>query len=516
LAVALVLLVVINPAFGLVNKIKKIRRNANPAQFLAFSKLLGPDERNRQALSRLTFGPHPGDLESLKRIGLQKWLDAQLSRQTIPENPILQARLQPFESLRPSSYDKYLRYLSRRPRSVVADYLTAAKLFRAIYSNRQLQELLVDFWYNHFNVFIGKGGERYLVPSYERDAIRPYVLGSFYDLLLHTAQSPAMLFYLDNWQSVAADRAMPRAYQKSKRGLNENYGRELLELHTLGVDGGYTQNDVVEVARCFTGWTIANPRKGGSFEYNDKVHDKGEKIVLGHVIPPGGSMDDGLEVLEIPARHPSTARFISLRLAQHFVADDPPPSLVNRMAETFRKSNGDLRRVMATMLSSAEFWSEGAYRAKVKTPFEMMVSAIRATNADVESAFVLAKEMQRLGEPLYRKVEPTGYSSANSEWVSLAGLLERMNFALALVHNRISGAKVDVSQWQALTQTDPIRIAACVLEQDPTEQTKAAIEKALHDEALQKQLTANANAGTPQLPSFVAGLAIGSPEFQRR
>ncbi len=408
--------------------------------------------------------------------------------------------------------------LSVNPQNVVATDLSDAKLLRAIYSNHQLEELLVDFWYNHFNVFFGKGGDRYMIPTYEREAIRPHVLGKFHDLLLETAKSPAMLFYLDNWQSVSPDAAQipQRPNQKNKRGLNENYGRELLELHTLGVDGGYTQKDVIEVARCFTGWTIANPRKGGGFEYNDKVHDKGQKVVLGHVIPAGGGMNDGLQVLDILARHPSTAHFISLELAQRFVADNPPPSLVNRMTETFRRTDGDIREVMRTMLASPEFWSEGAYHAKVKTSFEMIVSALRATNADVTSAFVLSNELQKLGEPLYRKIEPTGYSNSNSEWVSSAGLLERMNFALALAHNRVPGVKVDISQWQTPAANDPMSLAPLILNENPSEQTKAAIEKTLNDPELQKQLTDNAKAGPPQVPGLIAGLLIGSPEFQRR
>jgi uncharacterized protein (DUF1800 family) len=409
--------------------------------------------------------------------------------------------------------------LTVNPQNVVATDLIEGKLLRAIYSNHQMQELLVDFWFNHFNVFMNKGQDRFMVPTYEREAIRPHVLGKFYDLLLDTAKSPAMLFYLDNWQSVspdASERRFQPVNQRNKRGLNENYGRELLELHTLGVDGGYTQKDVIAVARCFTGWTIAGPRKGGVFEYNDRVHDKGQKVVLGHVIPAGGGMNDGLKVLEILARHPSTAHFISLKLARRFVADDPPPSLVDRMAQTFTETDGDLRAVMQTMLSSPEFWSEGAYRAKVKTPFEMIVSAMRATNADVTSAFLLGNELQKLGEPLYRKIEPTGYSSANAEWVSSAALLDRMNFALALAHNRVPGVKVNIDEWQTVAQKDPMDLARSLLEQDPSAQTKAAIEKALSDPELQKQLAENAKAGPPQLPSLIAGLTIGSPEFQRR
>ena len=227
-------------------------------------------------------------------------------------------------------------------------------------------------------------------------------------------------------------------------------------------------------------------------------------------------MSDGLRVLEILSHHPSTAHFISLQLAKRFVADDPPPSLVNRMAATFLKDDGDLRAVVTTMISSPEFWSEGAYRAKVKTPLEMVVSALRATDANVTSAFLLANELQKLGEPLYRKIEPTGYSSANAEWISSAGLLERMNFGLALAHNRVPGVMVNLDRWQTVAQNDPMNLAVEILEQQPSEQTRAAILKTLNDSELQKQLAANAKAGPPQIPSLVAGLALGSPEFQRR
>ena len=407
--------------------------------------------------------------------------------------------------------------LAVNPQSVVANDLSEGKLQRAIYSNHQLQELLADFWFNHFNVFMNKGAERYTLPTFEREAIRPYVLGKFYDMLLETAKSPAMLFYLDNWESVGAnavENSNPR--KKNKRGLNENYGRELLELHTLGVDGGYTQQDVINVARCLTGWTIAAPKKGGGFEYNDKMHDKGPKVVLGHVIPAGGGMNDGIEVLQLIAHHPSTAHYVSLRLAQRFVADDPPPSLVNHMAKTFLESGGDLRKVMETMLNSGEFWSQGAYQAKVKTPFEMVVSSVRATNATVTSAFLLTNTLQQLGEPLYRKVEPDGYSSANAEWINSAALLARMNFALSLASNHVPGVKIDQDAWQPMVQQDPLALARYLLAQDPTDATRNAIEKALTDTDLQKQLMQNAKAGPPRLPGLIAGLTLGSPEFQKR
>ncbi len=234
----------------------------------------------------------------------------------------------------------------------------------------------MDFWYNHFNVFLDKGADRILVPTYERDSIRPHVLGKFRDLLGATAISPAMLFYLDNWQSVVPETPRPSAKKnRAVRGLNENYGRELMELHTLGVDGGYSQQDIIEVARCFTGWTIRQPNQGGGFYFNDKVHDKGAKTVLGVAIPAGGGQDDGEKVLDILAAHPSTARFISKELAQRFVADDPPPQLLDRMVKTFQKPVETSARVMTVMLDSKEFLSAGAYHSKMKTPFEMIVIA---------------------------------------------------------------------------------------------------------------------------------------------
>jgi uncharacterized protein (DUF1800 family) len=407
--------------------------------------------------------------------------------------------------------------LAVNPQAVVASDLSEGKLQRAIYSNHQLEELLVDFWFNHFNVYLNKGQERYSVPTFEREAIRPNVFGKFSDMLVATAKSPAMLFYLDNWESVGPDAAENRnPNKKNKRGLNENYGREILELHTLGVDGGYTQQDVINMARCLTGWTIAGPRKGGGFEFNDRMHDRGQKVVMGHIIPAGGGMNDGLEVLNIVAHHPSTAHFISLRLAQRFVADDPPPSLVDSMAKTFLDTDGDLRKVMETMFTSGEFWSKGAYQAKVKTPFEMVISAVRATNASVTSAFLLTNTLQQLGEPLYKKLEPTGYSSANAEWVSSASLLARMNFALALANNRVPGVKINQDAWQPMVDGDPMRLAHYLLEEEPSEATRNAIQKALADPELQKQLMQNAKAGPLRLPGLIAGLTLGSPDFQKR
>ncbi len=341
--------------------------------------------------------------------------------------------------------------MANGPQQMVARDLWEGKLLRAVYSNRQLDEVLADFWFNHFNVYLDKGADRYLVTEYERDVIRPHVLGKFKELLEATAKSPAMLFYLDNWQSVGPEAPQARGSQgaggkKAARGLNENYGRELLELHTLGVDGGYTQADVTEAARCFTGWTIVQPQRGGAFTFNQRVHDDGEKTVLGVRIPKGGGIGDGEKVLDIVAHHAATARFISKELAIRFVADDPPQSLVERMAETFRKTDGDLRAVMKTMLESKEFFSQGAYRSKLKSPLEVVASAVRAVSGEVDYAFPLANQVAQLGQPLYRKQEPTGYSNSSQEWLNSGGLLARMNFALQLADNKVPGVKVDAKQ----------------------------------------------------------------------
>jgi uncharacterized protein (DUF1800 family) len=410
--------------------------------------------------------------------------------------------------------------------------LAQAKLYQAIGSDRQLQEVLVDFWFNHFNVDAGKGTTGFTVTAYEREAIRPHLLGKFRDLLGATANSAAMMFYLDNWQSSVAPpetaetvQAPPRAPglrfplilgQQKPRGLNENYARELMELHTLGVDGGYTQKDIIEVARCFTGWSIGSSGNGngiiavngivafggaasGDFAYKDEMHDKGEKTVLGVTIPAGGGKEDGEKVLDILARHPSTARFVSKELAERFVADDPPPVLIDRMAATFRSTDGDIRAVLTTLFNSKEFFSEGAYRSKLKTPLEFVVSAARAAGARVEDPKPLVTEIASMGQPLYRKVEPTGYSNLGSKWVSSGSLVERMNFALQLAQNRISGVQVDQEKLAPAPQT----AARQVLFKDGEKETLEAVKAAIQDDS-------EASGG------IVAGLLLGSPEFQRR
>jgi uncharacterized protein (DUF1800 family) len=389
---------------------------------------------------------------------------------------------------------------ARQPPMFVNQELVDSRMYRALYSNRQLEEVLVDFWLNHFNVFNGKGPARMLLTSYERDAIRPHVLGRFSDLLLATARHPAMLFYLDNWQSQAPREEIPGqpAPANARRpGLNENYGRELMELHTLGVDGGYTQADVIAVARAFTGWTIYDPNRIAEFQFNPAFHDRKEKIVLGQKIPPGGGEQDGMQVIEILARHPSTARFISRKLAQRFVADEPPQALVDRMAATFAATGGDLRAVVETMLTSREFLSEGAWQAKLKSPLEMVLSSVRVLGADVTDPTALAQRIADLGQPLYGKAEPTGYSTTSDAWSNSAGFLGRINFAGALAAGQIDGVKVDlahVGNGEAVAR----RLLG------------AAVSPAT------LKLLENGSEGTLLSPAGVAAVVLASPDFQRR
>jgi uncharacterized protein (DUF1800 family) len=400
--------------------------------------------------------------------------------------------------------------LARQPQQVVIGDLREAKLYRARYSNRQLEEVLTDFWFNHFNVFEGKGQDRAMLAAYERDAIRPHVLGKFKDLLLATARHPAMLYYLDNWESMSPDVfqlgpfapgpfASPQQLARQARGLNENYGRELMELHTLGVDGGYTQQDVIAVARCFTGWTIRQVNKKPEFAFAAFMHDTGEKTVLGHKIPAGGGEQDALQVIDILVQHPSTARFISTKLARRFVADDPPPSLISRMAHTFTKTGGDLRAVLQTMFTSREFFSEGAWQSKVKSPVEMVASAARALDADLIDSFALSQKVADMGEPLYGKEVPTGYKDTADAWLSTANVMARISFANALIHSLVPGIKVDSSQFAG---KDAAAIARALLNREPSEQTLEAIEKGLD--------------GRQPSPALIASLVISSPEFQRR
>jgi len=563
----------------------------------AKSQKLTEDQRISHVLNRLGFGARPGDVERVKALGLENYINQQLNPDKISDS-VAENKVKDLNSLFMTTaelYEKYpqpvqlLRQLKARGvdikinngtnpatdvmpkdvemnrpemkpeppkkdqiakpsdeedrekyRGMIEKYyrenglqqpqrliveLQQSRILRAVYSERQLQEVMVDFWTNHFNIFSGKGADRWLLTSYDRDTIRPHAMGKFSELLEATAKSPAMLFYLDNFQSVSPDMK-PGPLQRERqqrRGINENYARELMELHTLGVDGGYMQQDVQEVARCFTGWTIFQPRGGaaaanafikaqrgemesptmnegarrnaGTFFFNSRAHDDGEKTVLGRKIPAGGGMKDGLVVLDILAHHPSTAKFIATKLVRYFVADEPPKSLVDRAAATFTRTDGDIRETLKTIFFSDEFNSSVAYRVKIKRPFELVISAIRTLGADTNGGPQTHQWIARLGEPLYGYQTPDGYSDTAETWVNTGGLLERMNFGLALAANRIQGTRVSLAK---LSGDEYIRT---LLAGEISASTK---------EALQKQL------GQSDSVTKVVGLILGTPEFQRQ
>ena len=438
-------------------------------------------EALEHVLNRLTFGPRPGDVDEVQKIGLSAWIDQQLTPSRIDDSAL--SRRLPARPTPPASITSPREARQFGRQSVEA--LSAAKLLRAVYSERQLEEVLVDFWFNHFNVFAGKGRTSQFLPDYERDAIRPHVLGRFRDLLGATAKSPAMLFYLDNWLSAdpeAAARAAnvqkqrqqrragrgqptrptPPNAQQRRRGLNENYGRELLELHTLGVDGGYSQKDVVDVARAFTGWTIgrqdgAGPRRarattdpavgtggqqmamddlGGEFRFAPALHDTGAKVVLGQTVKAGGGIEDGERVLDIVASHPATARHIATKLVRRFVSDDPPEGLVARVATRFRETDGNLREVVRAVITSPEFFAANTRRAKMKTPLEFVTSALRATGRELTDARPVLRALQQLGMQPYMCQPPTGYDDTADTWITAGALVTRMNIA-----RQIAGAQ---------------------------------------------------------------------------
>ena len=484
-----------------------------------------PDEQIQQVLNRLTFGPRPGDAEKVRAMGIDKWIDAQLHPERIAD-PGADSIISKYalyslhtsdiirdygvvqqlqrQVKRESAADSMNKRDARRdaiqqnPKAAEAvrqtqglvGELQSAKLARAVNSERQLNEVMVDFWENHFSVFAGKGQTRLFLAQYDRDVIRPRALGKFRDLLGAVAKSPAMLFFLDNAQS-AADSTQPtlgrrpgsgnarpgivarrpalgggrgrqippalrdryqqaspeereqmlkRLQQQAKRGLNENYARELMELHTLGVDGGYTQKDVQEVARALTGWTFN--RQTGDFQFNPNVHDAGAKTILGHKFAAGRGEEEGEEVLDIVARAPATAHFIATKLARHFVSDDPPKALVDRCAATFSKSDGDIRETMKCIVTSPEFLSRDAYRVKVKTPFEVVASALRAVNAQPDYTPRTAQVVARLGQPIFGRQTPDGWPDRADAWMNTGAILNRINFGLSLAAGQLPTARL--------------------------------------------------------------------------
>jgi uncharacterized protein (DUF1800 family) len=462
------------------------------------------------------------------------------------------------------------------PDRVVVDELLSQRLTREIYSQAQLQEVMTDFWLNHFNVFLRKDEAMpYYLVSYERDTIRPHALGKFEDLLEQVAHSPAMLLYLDQSQSMgpnsaAAKKAEENAARKGDKkpkpqGLNENYARELMELHTVGVNGGYTQADVTEAARILTGWTVDQPQRGGGFQFNANRHEPGTKKVMGKKFKEGGEKE-GRDLLHFLATRPTTAKFLSRKLALRFVSDDPPQALVDRMAKSYLSSDGDIARVLETMYRSQEFWSPQTYRAKIKTPLEYVVSAARASDANITNMQALINGLRDMGMPLYGAVPPTGYKWDAEDWVSTGALVNRMNFALSLAANRLNGitttwAAQDPSiQLTAATipppEAEETRLESRLIAGGISETTRSAVLQQFAAQSAQSQTAQGqfAQNGPPSVPQMqqvkepvgkkstvaiprvfqappnklpppppiekqdqvLAGLLLGSPEFQRR
>ena len=557
------------------------------------------DQQVRHVLNRLAFGPRPGDVERVRSMGVDQWIALQLSpsrirdtaaervttalptlamssRELFDRYPLPQAVRAQMRRTDMSREDTLrVRRAAQESRRVLAE-MQIAKVARAVVSERQLEEVMVDFWENHFTVFAGKGPERYFIASYERETIRPHALGNFRQLLGAVAKSPAMLFYLDNWQSAAepgrptlecagaprAGRSAECVQRRSRgrplmrnpqsasriptRGLNENYARELLELHTLGVDGGYTQDDIINVARAFTGWTLQPPRRDGGFIFRPVMHDAGEKTVLGQRLDAGRGVEDGEQVLDIVAAHPSTARFIATKLARRFVMDDPPESLVDRAAETFQRTKGDIREVVRTIVTSPEFFSSAAYRAKVKSPFELVVSALRAMDARPDMTPRSAQVVARLGQPLFLHQAPNGWPERGDAWMNTGAILNRINFGLAIAGGAVPGARperwpryAELASAPRATQVDAV--IAGFLGGEASVETRQILvrgENPLLVECGMRNpdcastapdssvMSEDVPAGTRRDPlsrpanldglKEVIGLALGAPEFQRR
>jgi uncharacterized protein (DUF1800 family) len=455
-------------------------------------------------LNRTSFGPTREELEKVQQPGIRAYLNQQLSPDQIPDS-VVTDKVAELKTMRLSSRELLELYpqaavaeakgmdmaQTQGPRQVILE-LQLARLIRAVYSRRQLYEVMVDFWSNHFNIFAGKGADRWLSTSYDRDTIRPHALGGFKDLLTATAQSPAMLFYLDNWMSVSPQSlAAQPGPNNRRRGINENYAREVMELHTIGVDGGYTQKDIQEVARCFTGWTIERPRGQGEFRFEQRFHDSGAKTVLGTHIAAGGGMEDGLKVIDILANHPATAKFIATKLARRFVADDPPAAVVTKASAVFLQSGGDIASVVRAIIDSPEFFSGEFYQSKVKKPLEYVASALRVTSAETKVTHPLLRYLNRMGEPLFLAQPPTGHPDMGDSWISPDMLLTRMNFVSDLVGNRLPGSRIrkdivgDLESMIRLIAPDSISPA-----------TRGAMNEANGAESL--------------------ALLLAAPEFQRR
>ena len=519
------------------------------AQMTAAPAALTPRDSALHALNRLAYGPRPGDVIRVAQMGVMHWIDLQLDPGRIPDDS-LRAIEAGYQILHESSYDLIgllddarkarQERLKKNPtapdqpadqppklRRLVGE-LPELDVVRAAYSQRQLREVMVDFWTNHFNIYAGKGIDRALIPDYIEHVIRPNALGNFTDLLIATAQSPAMLFYLDNWESVVPGAVPPQlaraeararfgrgnpmrldsAKQRLPKGINENYGRELMELHTLGVDGGYTQADVIAAARILTGWSIERPRQDPRFVFNDWAHDYGAKTVLGVSFPAGQGQSEGIRLLKMLASHPATMHHVSWELCQRFVADEPPDGCVDDAVAAWKKTNGDIRAVLTAIFHGPDFWARPNLSGKVKTPLEFVASALRASGAEPDTTLRLAQVVARLGEPLYQHVAPDGYHETEDEWVNSGALLDRMNVAVGLASGRMPGALVDLDRVVP-PMADHDSLVATIDRQllggAMTPHTRQVILDQIKD-VLDQQAARN----------FAVGMALGGPDFQRQ
>ena len=533
-----------------------------PVGIAAQQTALTPQDSSLHALKRLAYGPRPGDVRRVAADGVMRWIDRQLSPEEIDDHRLAERERQ-FQILEYDRRDLAAMYTEaqreRRERKLAADTMAdkdgaspiaqrgkrltgefaELAVVRAALSERQLYEIMVDFWTNHFNVYFAKGADRFLTPDYIERTIRPRAMGKFADLLIAVARSPAMLFYLDNRESVAPGsdppaalrvRARPifgrrpglfgplrdparqdsmrrRALEGMPKGINENYARELLELHTLGVDGGYTQQDVIDVARIFTGWSIERPQQGGDFEFHDWAHDRGEKQVLGVRFDAGHGMDEGVRLLKMLAGLPATMHHVSWKLCQRFVSDDPPDGCVDEAVAAWRRSSGDVREVLRAIFHGPDFWAPDNVRAKVKTPLEFVVSAARAVSAEPDTSPRLAQVVARLGEPLYLHVAPDGYPEREAAWVNSGALLDRMNAAVALAAGKLPGVTVVLDSIVGVGDADQVigEVNEKILGGTMSENTKQVLRRQLADTSEPMQARA-----------LAVGLALGGPEFQRQ
>ena len=611
----------------------------HPAPFKFPYAKAGLTDRQAAAhlLGRLTYGATPEDIDKAVKMGLENWLELQLAAKQPDES--LAKMLHSYDAINLSNaevlnrYPKgnqvlrmaqsegfiskdsvvtnkkayreklqlYMKQKGFLPQQELFRQFINQKILRAAYTENQLQEILTDFWFNHFNVSLNKNQCAEFVPAYERDVIRPNALGDFETLLIATAKSPAMLFYLDNFSSMAPSNeesqpamqaplrpavqgslpkrpAMQRLQQRKKsQGLNENYAREVMELHTLGVDGGYTQQDVTQAARVLTGWTIY-PMSGygagaamknlvnrlgednlkkrgfvrdGDFMFAANRHDNGEKVVLGKKFPAGRGYEEGVELLKMLSSHPSTARFISRKIAVRFVSDNPPQSLVNKMARTFQENGGNIKQVIITMVSSPEFWSTEALRQKTKSPFELAISAVRSLNAEIKQPYQLYQWVSKMGQKLYYYQAPTGFPDNGQYWINTGSLLNRMNFGLALSAEKIPGIKVDLARLNSNKEPESADAALRVYSEliMPERELDATLKRLtpmLKDPAISEKIEQAAaakatvsgemntltnedaviednvkpapmsKAASNMMLAQVVGVIIGSPEFQRK